>query len=101
MRKYDEEAYITISSKNGLLLSFLYLKIEDKNEPYSDIEPPFSPKKRLKIGTFKVINNGFRLGERFMKIIFDHALINKVEEVYVTIFDKREEQIRLIEMLES
>lgn len=74
IKKYDEEAYITINSKNGLLLSFLYLKVEDKDENYSNIQPVFSPKKRLKVGTFKVINNGFRLGERFLKIIFDNAL---------------------------
>ncbi len=101
IKKYDEEAYITVNSNNGLLLSFLYLKVEDKDENYTDISPAFTSKKRLKIGTFKVINNGFRLGERFMKIIFDNALKNKVEEIYVTIFDKRDEQKRLIDLLEQ
>ena len=47
---------------------------------------PFPPKRRLKIGTFKVEMNGFKLGERFLKIIFDNALRQKVEEIYVTIF---------------
>lgn len=101
IKKYDEEAYITVNSNNGLLLSFLYLKVENKDEKYLDINPSFMPKKRLKVGTFKVINNGFRLGERFMKIIFDNALKNKVEEIYVTIFDKRDEQRRLIDLLEQ
>ncbi|MDR0733027.1 MAG: hypothetical protein LBF08_03055 [Dysgonamonadaceae bacterium] len=101
IKKFDEEAYITVNSNNGHLLSFLYLKVEGKEENYIDINPAFSPKKRLKIGTFKVINNGFRLGERFMKIIFDNALKNKVDEIYVTIFDKRNEQKRLIDLLEQ
>ena len=101
LKKYDDEAYITINSNNGRLLSFLYLKVEGKDENYSDISPVFQPKKRLKIGTFKVISNGFRLGERFLKIIFDNALKNKVEEIYVTIFDKREEQKRLISLTEK
>lgn len=101
IKKYDDEAYITVNSNNGLLLSFLYLKVEDKNESYLDIMPTFNPKKRLKVGTFKVINNGFRLGERFMKIIFDNALKNKVDEIYVTIFDKRDEQRRLVDLLEQ
>jgi len=101
IKKFDDEAYITVNSNNGLLLSFLYLKIEDKEESYINISPAFTKKKRLKVGTFKVINNGFRLGERFMKIIFDNALKNKVDEIYVTIFDKREEQRRLIDMLEQ
>lgn len=101
IKKYDDEAYITVNSNNGMLLSFLYLKIEDKSENYSNIMPAFLPKKRLKIGTFKVINNGFRLGERFLKIIFDNALKNRVEEIYVTIYDKRDEQKRLIQLLEQ
>lgn len=101
LRKSDETAYVTLNRENGLILSFLYLKIEDPDENYHDILPVFKPKKRLKIGTFKVINNGFRLGERFIKIIFDNALANKVDEIYVTIFDHREEQKRLIELLEQ
>ena len=36
-----------------------------------------------------------------MKIIFDNALVNKVNEIYVTIFDKRDEQRRLIDLLEQ
>lgn len=101
IKKLDEKAYITINSNNGLLLSFLYLKVEGTEEDYKNIHPIFLPKRRLKIGTFKVINNGFRLGERFMKIIFDNALKNKVDEIYVTIFDKRNEQRRLIYLLEQ
>ena len=101
IKKYDEEAYITINSNNGMLLSFLYLKVEDENENYSNINPQFSLKRRLKIGTFKVISNGFRLGERFMKIIFDNALKNHVQEIYVTVYDKRPEQRRLIDLLEQ
>ncbi len=101
VKKYDEEAYITINSNNGMLLSFLYLKVEDENENYSNVTPVLPPKRRLKIGTFKVISNGFRLGERFIKIIFDNALKNHVQEIYVTIYDKRPEQRRLIELLEQ
>src|SRR5690606_32929802 len=90
--KANEPIYITRNKSNNKLLSFLYLKIEEKNENYKDIQPIFQSKKRLKIGTFKVVSNGVRLGERFLKIIFDNALLNKVDEIYVSIFDKRDEQ---------
>lgn len=100
-RKYDEEAYITINSSNGKLLSFLYLKVEGVDENYSDMAPPLPQKRRLKVGTFKVISNGFRLGERFLKIIFDNALKNHVQEIYVTVYDRRDEQKRLITLLEA
>lgn len=98
-RKADEVAYVT--HKGNSILSFLYVKVEDQAENYADINPTFAVKRRLKIGTFKVVSNGVRLGERFLKIIFDNALINKVEEIYVTIFDKTDEQRRLIDLLKE
>lgn len=98
-KKANEKVYLTINKLNNLILSFLYLKPENKDDIYSDIEPVFKPKKRLKIGTFKVVSNGVRLGERFLKIIFDNALANKVDEIYVTIFNRRDEQQRLIDLL--
>jgi hypothetical protein len=98
-KKAEEIAYVTLNMGN--ILSFLYLKVEDINENYADITPPFKQKKRLKIGTFKVVSNGVRLGERFLKIIIDNAIQYKVEEIYVTIFEKRDEQKRLIALLEE
>ncbi len=77
----------------------MYVKIEERNECYSDIVPTFNPAKRLKIGTFKVISNGYKLGERFLKIVFDNALRFSVEEIYVTLFSHTLEQSRLIELL--
>lgn len=96
-KKAEEPAYICVSEDKPIAL--LYLKVEGHNEDYRDINPPFTPKRRLKIGSFKVTLNGFRLGERFLKIVFDNALLFKVDEVYVTIFDKRIEQQRLINLL--
>lgn len=95
--KSEEDAYVC-RSETGVT-AFLYLKREDVSEAYADVEPAFLRKRRLKIGTFKVTHNGYRLGERFLKIVFDNALRNQVEEVYVTIYDRRDEQKRLIELL--
>ena len=97
-RKCDEEAYICRSDE-GRILGFLYLKTEGSTENYADIEPPFTPKRRLKVGTFKVESTGFRLGERFVKIIFDNALQRKVDEIYVTLFTDRGELVALEELL--
>lgn len=97
-KKADEISYIC--SYKGAINAFLFIKKEDKTENYSDIKPPLPPKNRLKIGTFKVTANGFKLGERFLKIIFDNALKQKVDEIYVTIFEKSEEQKKLISLLE-
>lgn len=81
-KKANDKVYVTTNKENGKLLSFLFLKTEDKDEAYPDITPSFKSKKRLKVGTFKVVSNGVRLGERFMKIIFDNAIAQKVEENY-------------------
>jgi len=98
-RKCDEIAYVCY--QNDVLSAFLFLKVEDESENYSDIQPVLTKKRRLKIGTFKVTSNGFKLGERFLKIIFDNAYIQRVTEVYVTIFDKTTEHKRLISLLED
>lgn len=95
-RKAEEIAYVC--SSDDKIIAFLYLKTEDESEPYSDIEPPFSKKKRLKIGTFKVQLNGLKIGERFLKIVFDNALHLKVGGIYVTLFNDRIEHSRLINL---
>lgn len=97
-RKADETVYVCRSK--SVLVALLFLKVEDESEDYSDITPTFTKKKRLKICTLKVTSNGFRLGERFLKVVFDNALRFQVDEIYVTIFDKRIGQRRLINLLE-
>lgn len=100
-RKGSEKAYVF--EDKGALKGFLYLKIETPNEPdYLKVTPILSPKRRLKVGTFKIERTGFRLGERFLKIIFDNARNYNVEEVYVTLFeDKRENVIALKQLMEQ
>jgi len=97
--KAEDPCYVCYS--DNLLTAFLFIKIEKAGEDYSNITPVFTPKKRLKIGTLKVTGNGYKIGERFLKTIFDNALLFRVDEIYVTIFDKRPEQELLIEMLEE
>lgn len=97
-RKCDEEAYICRNDKSEIL-GFLYLKTEDETENYADITPLFSAKRRLKIGTFKVESTGFRLGERFVKIIFDNAIERGLDEIYVTLFLDRPELVALYDLL--
>ena len=100
VRKGDEEAYICYDDKKQIL-GFLYIKTERPGDDYGNIEPRFSPKTRLKVGTFKVESTGFRLGERFIKIIFDNALQRKVDEIYVTLYDNRDELKALSQLLEK
>ncbi len=53
----------------------------------------------MKVGTFKIERTGFRLGERFLKIIFDNARIRKVDEIYVTLFEDKREGVKQLKAL--
>ncbi|MDX6181105.1 PIN domain-containing protein [Flavobacterium sp. Fl-77] len=97
--KSEDPCYVCYS--DGHLTAFLFVKIENETENYSNINPIFEPKRRLKIGTLKVTGNGYKIGERFLKTIFDNAIQFKVKEIYVTLFNKRPEQEQLIDMLEE
>ena len=97
--KADEPVYICKYGEE--LGAFLYLKVEGEKENYADIDPVLPSKKRLKVGTFKVSMVGLNISERFFKIIFDNALKQKVDEIYVTIFDKRPGQKLLIRQFEE
>ena len=98
-QKSEEAAYVCYEAKE--LVAFLYLKIEDEQESYADIVPHFRPKRRLKIGSFKVELNGYKLGERFLKIIFDNAIKQRADEIYLTIFPNSLGRLRLIRLLED
>lgn len=82
-----ESAYVFFD-EDDKILDFLYLKIEE--DAIEDVTPVLPAKKRLKIGTFKILPRHSRRGERFMKKIMDHAVSDDVDEVYVTIFPKPE-----------
>lgn len=94
LNKSNEDAYVFNNAKG--LQGFLYLKIENEDEDYSDIEPAFKPLRRLKVGTFKINSTGLRVGERFIKIIIDYALKSKVDEIYVTLFENRREEVKTL-----
>lgn len=89
VKKADKEVY-THSDIEGNIQGLLYLKEETEEEDYSEMETPFEPRRRLKIGTFKISENGYYMGERFFKVIFENAIKNDFKEIYVTIFPHHE-----------
>jgi len=91
-KKAKESAYV-FKRDSGEVAGFLYVKKEVG--PVVDVVPPLPSSNRLKVGTFKVDPHGTKLGERFMKKIFDHAIAESVAEVYVTLFKKHEALVTL------
>lgn len=92
-RKAEEYAYV-FHSDSGSVDGFLYLKIE--NGTVDDVSPPLPPARRVKVGTMKINPHGTKLGERFVKKIFDHAIYHRINEIYVTVFDEHEALIRIL-----
>lgn len=91
--KADDSVYV-FEQDDGSVQGFLYLKTEYGS--IDDVEPPLSPACRLKVGTMKINAHGTRMGERFVKKIFDHAIHYKVDEVYVTVFSCHEGLLQLL-----
>lgn len=81
---------------NGRIQAFLYMK-DESGEVLNDVIPPRPACRRLKIGTFKIDAHNTKLGERFVKKIFDKAIVDNYDEVYVTIFPKHSGLISLLE----
>lgn len=92
-KKSQHKAIVSIN-KTGKIDGFLYLKIEE--ESLDDMVPSFPKEKRLKCGTFKIDGHGTRLGERFVSKLINYALQERINTIYVTIFDKHEGLIKLL-----
>jgi L-amino acid N-acyltransferase YncA len=84
-KKAENTAYVH-RDKKGKIQGFLYLKTEMGK--VTDVAPPLRSANWIKVGTFKINPHGTKLGERFLKRIFDFALQNKAEGIYVTVFSK-------------
>jgi hypothetical protein len=98
-KKGEEDCYICFSGNR--IVGFLYIKLENEAEDYSEIKPAFPPKRRLKIGTFKTAFNRHLLGERLLKVVFDNALRLGVDEIYCTVFEDSPERKWLVNLLEE
>lgn len=98
-KKAEEYAYIFV--RNGKqqqqIDGFLYLKREPKS--IDETNPPLiaDGMEWLKIGTFKINAHGTKLGERFIKKIFDTATALNIKDIYVTIFSEHKYLIQLFE----
>lgn len=91
-RKRLEDAYIALN-EHGKLEGFLYLKAEVG--PITDVNPPLELGNWIKVGTLKINAHGTKMGERFLKKIFDHAISIDAYGIYVTVFKKHESLINL------
>lgn len=90
-----QDVYVQYDEKMKLL-GFLYMKIEEMNI-IDDVEPNIEASKILKVGTFKINAHRTKMGEQFLKVIFDYAVEKHVDVCYLTIYEKYKGLIKLIE----
>lgn len=90
-RKADEELYVV--DDDGRLSGMIYLKSEDGG--VVDMAPPLPASRWLKVGTLKIEGRGTKLGERVLKKIFDTAIAENRDGIYITVFDVHAELISL------
>lgn len=76
--------------QDGKIGALLVLKIED--DSLSSV-PPLSKMKRVKICTLMVRDIGRRIGELLLKVSFDYARTNKIDELYLTHFPEADDYL--------
>lgn len=97
-KKANDFVYVA-KDKQGGLHALLKLKKEEVDENGKDIRPALPVGSYLKISSLKVEYTGQKLGERFLRIIYDEAVKKKVGFIYYTIYRNSQQRKRLIGML--
>lgn len=98
-RKATDKVFVSI--RKGKVIALLKLKIENKQSEFDDIKPQIIKKKLLKVSSFKIEPNRTKLAERFFRIIFNVASYERVDGIYVTLFDNTEQKRRLMRLFEK
>mgnify|MGYP004471472067 CR=1 FL=1 len=92
-RKGNQKAFVQY--ENNRITGFLYLKTEEN--VVGDVIPHIYANKILKVGTFKIDAHGTKMGEQFIKVIIDCAMTENVDMCYVTIYEKHQSLIALVQ----
>jgi hypothetical protein len=82
--------YVSYQSPDRIGALFIK-KIEDA--AIDDAVPPLPKKKRLKIALLKVTDYGHKIGELLLKLSFDSAVQNDIDEIYITHFSEPDDRL--------
>ncbi len=89
-----DDVYVQYDDNHNLK-GFLYMKMEEES-CIDDVTPNIIANRILKIGTFKIDPHGTKMGEQFLKVIFDYAIDQAADVCYLTIYEKHAGLIKLI-----
>lgn len=96
-RQKGQFAYVTYTESH-LIGSIVKIKFEDENEQFPGFKKRLPKGRHLKIQTFKIADPQKSLGERGIELIFKEAIRNNVDDIYLTVFRKHKDLIKLFEM---
>ena len=84
IQRCQDESYLL--RNDNKINAILIPKIEEREN--IDCAPTLYRDRILKICTFKVAEHsrGLKLGERLLRMAFDYAIANNIEEIYLTHF---------------
>lgn len=100
-KKAQAPVFITRKPDGRGLQSFCYLKIEENAQDFSLIKPAFSVSRRLKIGTLKVDGKVTGLGDFYLKLAKQCAVKERLDEIYLTIFENSDAKSRLLSLIQK
>ena len=86
--------YFDAEQRIGAILIY---KIEEEAIPS---EPPIIANRRIKISTMKVSQTGYKIGELFIKLTVQLAVLNNIFEIYLTHFMQAHEDF-LVELIKE
>ena len=96
VRKDHGKCFVSYQS-HGRIGALLIKKIE--NEAIEGSRPYQPKKRRLKISLLKVTDIRHKIGELLLKLSFDSAIQNDIDEIYLTHFSKPDD--RLVSLIEE
>lgn len=96
-----KDDYVYTVYDQSYLVGFLKLKIEDKDDDFTGIVPPFSTQRRLKISSMRTLSTYPGLGSRFMGIILSVAREKGLNEIYGTFPEDLHEKARVDRFFEK
>lgn len=67
-----------------------FLMLKEENEAVESTNSSIGKNKRVKISTLIVAEHGYKIGELFIKISIEFAMSKAIDEIYLTHFDKAE-----------
>lgn len=80
-----KEDSVLVAYSDEIIVGFLKLKIEDREEDYSQLVPILPPGRRLKISSFKVIDHDHEVTNTLYHKVITTANENSIGEIYATI----------------